>query len=339
MKDFDNWNKHKKIVDNKKHGDSFYIRDGELWWCSVGLNIGVEIDGKNEIYERPVFILKNHNKDIVSILPVTTKVKDTYYQYNFEYKSKHQSVVLTQVKAIDTKRLSRKIGVLPKNLRKEILEKFVSLYKYESPHLGAFSEPCGLNNLSINNSNNKSSVKLNVPYHSQFLEVEDYYWNIRSCSGACVAMSLEYLIGKKINILEYMKEAERAGGYSKLNGANHDYIISFFERNGLKSWRYKNPENKDTLSDINLLVEELEKGNSVIVSVNKFILEQKKFHLILLIGFEKDEIGNVTHFYYHEPEATIISIDDDKAVGGANREVDIENFKLAWRGKAIFVSR
>lgn len=182
-------------------------------------------------------------------------------------------------------------------------------------------------------------MKLNVPYHSQFLEVNDAHWNIRSCSGACTAMVLEYLTKRKIDILEFMKEAERLGGYNAINGMGHDYIIGFLEKEGLKSWRYKNLLKRDTLDDISLLTEELEKGNPVIVSINKYILEQKKFHLILLIGLEKDENGDVTHFYYHEPEATVVSVDDDKNVGGANRCVNIETFNKCWRGKAIFVSK
>ena len=182
-------------------------------------------------------------------------------------------------------------------------------------------------------------MKLNVPYHSQFLEVEDYHWNIRSCSGACTAMVLEFLIGKKIDILEFMKQAEADGGYNKINGMNHDYIINFFESEGLKSWRYKNPETKDILDTIDPVVEQLEKGNPVIVSINKIILEQKKFHLILLIGLEKNNNGEVTHFYYHEPEATIVNVEDDQAVGGADRKVDVETFKKCWRGKAIFISK
>lgn len=180
---------------------------------------------------------------------------------------------------------------------------------------------------------------LPVPYHSQFLEVHDYEWNIRSCSGTCVAMTLEYFTGEKLDILSYMKEAEGQGGYSRLNGASHDYIISFFEKKGLKSWRYKNEATKDTLTDTNLLVEELEKGNPVIVSVEKRTLEQKKFHMILLIGFEKDTNGQVTYLYYHEPEATTVSVEGDTRVGGKDRKVPLATFMDAWRGRAIFVSK
>lgn len=182
-------------------------------------------------------------------------------------------------------------------------------------------------------------MKLDILYHSQYLEVQDSVWNIRSCSGTCVAMALEFLTGKKIDILEYMQTAEREGGYHKIDGASHDYIISYFEKEGLKSWRYKNPETKDINMDIAPLVESLENGNPVIVSINKIILDQKKFHLILLIGLEKNEKGEVTHFYYHEPEATVVSVENNPSVGGANRCCDIETFKSGYRGRAIFVSK
>lgn len=182
-------------------------------------------------------------------------------------------------------------------------------------------------------------MKLNVPYYSQYLEVKDAEWNIRSCTGACVAMVLEYLTGEKLDILAFMKDAEEHGGYSKLNGMNHDYITSFFESKGLKSWRYKNEKTKDVLSTIDPIIDSLRNGNPVVVSITKFILEQKKFHTVLAIGFIENEKGEITHLYYHEPEATVVRIPDDPLVGGAERCCDIETFKHSWRGRAIFVQK
>lgn len=182
-------------------------------------------------------------------------------------------------------------------------------------------------------------MKLNVPYYSQFLEVKDYEWNIRSCTGACTAMVLEFFTGKRLDILEFMKKAEQDEGYSRLNGMSHDYLISFFESEGLKSWRYKNADTKDTLDTIDPLIESLKQGSPVVVSINKFILEQKKFHTILLIGYEENTQGEVTHLYYHEPEATIAKVEGDSAVGGEGRKCDIETFRKSWRGRAVFVGR
>ena len=56
MKDFDSWNRIKK----KTHGSSRvkYPKEGSVWWCKLGLNIGDEEDGKGDYFERPVLILK-----------------------------------------------------------------------------------------------------------------------------------------------------------------------------------------------------------------------------------------------------------------------------------------
>jgi hypothetical protein len=182
-------------------------------------------------------------------------------------------------------------------------------------------------------------IKLNVPYYSQYLEVKDYQWNISSCTGACVAMVLEFLAGKKIDILQFMKKAGEEGGCTRLNGTSHDYVIKFFESEGLKSWRYKNKDTKDVLDTVDPIVESIRGGSPVIVSISKFVLEQKKFHTVLVIGLKENEQGEVTHFYYHEPEATIASVPGDPAVGGEGRCCDLETFKKSWRGRAIFVSK
>lgn len=50
-KQFDLWNKKKKYVEARAHSENLYLHEREVWWCSVGVNIGVEIDGKNNVFE------------------------------------------------------------------------------------------------------------------------------------------------------------------------------------------------------------------------------------------------------------------------------------------------
>ena len=78
-KDFDTWNKEKKTVDKKSVNKKLYFYAREIWWCSAGLNIGVEADGKNENFERPMLIIKKFNADMVRVLPLTTKEKSNKY--------------------------------------------------------------------------------------------------------------------------------------------------------------------------------------------------------------------------------------------------------------------
>lgn len=46
QKAFDDWNELKKKLDQNWRQP--YVHHREVWWCSLGQNIGAEIDGKNE---------------------------------------------------------------------------------------------------------------------------------------------------------------------------------------------------------------------------------------------------------------------------------------------------
>ena len=60
FKDFEEWNKIKKEIELSDYIPYFDI--GEIWWCALGVNIGVEVDGKGNDYLRPVLILKKYNQ-------------------------------------------------------------------------------------------------------------------------------------------------------------------------------------------------------------------------------------------------------------------------------------
>ena len=72
MKDFDSWNEEKKSLENVGH-DILAFHEREIWWCSIGINLGDEQDGKNELFERPVLILKKFNNKVAWVLPMSTK--------------------------------------------------------------------------------------------------------------------------------------------------------------------------------------------------------------------------------------------------------------------------
>lgn len=61
-KNFDVWNNRKKSLEKFAHGQlAFHER--EVWWCSLGLNLGDEQDGKNEFF---------FNDKVAWVLPLTT---------------------------------------------------------------------------------------------------------------------------------------------------------------------------------------------------------------------------------------------------------------------------
>ncbi len=108
LKNFQKWHEFKTFVNNKSFNIP-YFRIQQIWWCSLGINIGYEQDGKNKNFERPVLILKKFSKDVLLILPITSSDKQGMYYYQFIHNDKKYSVILSQIRLISSKRLLRKI--------------------------------------------------------------------------------------------------------------------------------------------------------------------------------------------------------------------------------------
>ena len=57
-KDFDKWNELKKKIDTREdiEENEIFIKNRQIWWCSIGLNVGSEQNGHGEVFERPVLV-------------------------------------------------------------------------------------------------------------------------------------------------------------------------------------------------------------------------------------------------------------------------------------------
>jgi len=112
-KDFDKWNELKKKLHTTEKPKDFYFREREIWWCSLGLNIGFEEDGKNENFERPVLVIRKFNKYVLWILPLTRSHKTGDYYFRITQGDEDDSVViLSQIRLISNKRLLRKMRMM-----------------------------------------------------------------------------------------------------------------------------------------------------------------------------------------------------------------------------------
>jgi mRNA-degrading endonuclease toxin of MazEF toxin-antitoxin module len=103
MKDFDRWNELKKKLESDARDEIAYYEEGDIWWCSLGLNLGSEQDGKNELFERPVLVLRKFNERMAMILPLTSKIKESQYHIILD----ENSVILSQTRLVSVKRFQR----------------------------------------------------------------------------------------------------------------------------------------------------------------------------------------------------------------------------------------
>ena len=109
QKDFTAWHERKTFLSNRVHPRVFF-HEGEIWWLSIGLNMGFEEDGKGSAFERPVLVVRKFNQNFFyGILLSTTQRMGPYY---YRFRDRGDSALLSQMRAFDSRRLRNKEGVV-----------------------------------------------------------------------------------------------------------------------------------------------------------------------------------------------------------------------------------
>ena len=126
---YNNWNEIKITIEYENIIVGFKERD--IFYMSIGKNIGFEQDGKGENFVRPVVIIKGFNKNMFFGIPLSTKMKEGKFYYKFHFQKKDELIeniaLLSQMRLFSTKRLLNKIGVISKEDFIKMKNEFKSL--------------------------------------------------------------------------------------------------------------------------------------------------------------------------------------------------------------------
>ena len=99
---FDNWNILKQKIEQK---EPVQFRQGQIYFMSVGQNIGQEVFGKKDLFLRPVLIYRKLSKRTFIGIPLSSQEKSGSYFFTFRYTKKTLSTaLLNQIKVFDIKR-------------------------------------------------------------------------------------------------------------------------------------------------------------------------------------------------------------------------------------------
>jgi mRNA interferase MazF len=105
-KDFWRWHNLKSRINDSDKNIEFHER--EIWFCSIGTNVGREFDGKSRSFSRPILILKKFNLETFWGIPFTSKLKTGKYYLKIE-SMPQSNLVLSQLRLWDKRRLIRKM--------------------------------------------------------------------------------------------------------------------------------------------------------------------------------------------------------------------------------------
>ncbi len=112
IKDFDAWNEKKKQINDSKI-ERLY-KEREIWWCHWGCNVGTEIDGKNEEFERPVIIFCIFTDDTFWAIPLTTTLYPDSSRIHFAFQLGNitNTALIYQMSITSSNRLMEKIDTI-----------------------------------------------------------------------------------------------------------------------------------------------------------------------------------------------------------------------------------
>jgi len=124
IKRFKAWAKLKRKIQDSTNIPEGY-KEREIWWISLGHNIGVEEDGKNDNFDRPVLIIRGFSKYQFWGCPLSTTDKEGPYYHPIVVNGNVSKVLLSQLRVLDTKRFISKYGMLNKKDFAEVKQKLI----------------------------------------------------------------------------------------------------------------------------------------------------------------------------------------------------------------------
>jgi len=117
----------RKIEIHIKNNEVLF-KQGEVRWCSVGINVGHESYGKGAGFTRPVLVLKKLSRGLFFGLPLTSQNKKGTWYIEIELKGGKSLVVLSQARVFDTRRLIDRIATLKPDQFERIKKGFINFY-------------------------------------------------------------------------------------------------------------------------------------------------------------------------------------------------------------------
>ena len=126
QKDFKKWHDKKSQVNEIEKRPFFH--EQEIWFCHLGANVGFEQDGSGEDFQRPVVVIRKFNSEVCWVIPLSKTDKRNKYYFPFKFDDEITSVaILSQIRLLDARRLSRRIGTMREDDFKKLINKIKAL--------------------------------------------------------------------------------------------------------------------------------------------------------------------------------------------------------------------
>jgi mRNA interferase MazF len=70
------------------------VKERDIWWLSIGENIGHEINGKSVLFSRPALVFKKLSREMYLVIPSTSQKRVGTWYVETEFNSKKMYLCL-----------------------------------------------------------------------------------------------------------------------------------------------------------------------------------------------------------------------------------------------------
>ena len=125
VKQYLKWYGLKAELNNREFLGNFSER--EIWWSCVGVNIGMEQDGKHGLFERLVLILRKFGMFTFLGIPLSTTCHSGSYYYPISVNNVDGALLLNQARVLSSQRLQRRMGRIIKSEFNSVSQAYISM--------------------------------------------------------------------------------------------------------------------------------------------------------------------------------------------------------------------
>lgn len=116
---FDDWNLEKKRIQAFEEV-TIFPKEGDVYSCALGMNVGSEQNGQGPHFLRPVLVFKKFTNKLFWAIPLTSKEKQLDFCLKLkDYNGQPSVAILAQLRLVSFKRM---IGKLYRVSHEEFLE-------------------------------------------------------------------------------------------------------------------------------------------------------------------------------------------------------------------------
>ena len=127
MKRFLEWIGLKERLHTSDHKPPF-VSERDVWWISLGENVGSEMNGKSDKFTRPALVLKKLAHGFYLVAPTTTQERKGSWYVHIKLGNKDEYVCLNQIRTVDHRRFYSKLGQIDTDNFDKAKEGFRKLY-------------------------------------------------------------------------------------------------------------------------------------------------------------------------------------------------------------------